>query len=209
MAARGELLIHPGHTVKVALLLEQARERFGEPALIASDYHRRAELRDALDEARVPAAKLELRRGGYNDGAEDVARFRRAVLDRTVRARASLLLATAVGEARTVEQFGGTGEVWRPAARADAASLPATMPPPPRSPRLPSPNGTGRGSRRRSGGGWWWPGEPTPPGELVAAVEGREDPGRVQVRDGAGGPGGSRPTTGSRAGRAARTRRTT
>ena len=107
MAARGELLIHPGHTVKVALLLEQARERFGEPALIASDYHRRAELRDALDEARVPAAKLELRRGGYNDGAEDVARFRRAVLDRTVRARASLLLATAVGEARTVANAAG------------------------------------------------------------------------------------------------------
>ena len=107
MHARGELLVHRGHTVKVARLLGQARERFGEPALIASDYHRRAELRDALDEAAIPAAKLELRRGGFNDGAEDVSRFRRAVLDRVVRARPSLLLATAIGEARTISNAAG------------------------------------------------------------------------------------------------------
>ena len=107
MAARGELLIHPGHTVKVARLLAQARERFGEPELIASDYHRRAELRDALDDAEIPAAKLELRRGGYNDGAEDVSRFRRAVLDRVVVAAPSLLLATAIGEARTISNSAG------------------------------------------------------------------------------------------------------
>ena len=107
MAERGELMVHPGHTVKVGAFLADALERFGPPDLIAADYHRRAELMDALAEAGIPPAKLELRRNGYNDGAEDVSRFRRAVLDRRVVIRPSLLLAAAIGEARTVANAAG------------------------------------------------------------------------------------------------------
>ena len=104
---RGELLVHPGRVVQVPWLLSEGLKRFGPPSLIAADYHRRAELRDALDAAAVPPCKLELRKGGFNDGAEDVSRFRRAVLDRRVVAARSRLLAVAIGEARTVASAAG------------------------------------------------------------------------------------------------------
>ena len=107
MRDRGELRVHPGHTVKLDQFLADALERFGPPELMAADYHRRAELMDALAEAGIPPARLELRRHGFNDGAEDVSRFRRAVLDRRVVVRPSLLLATAIGEARTAANAAG------------------------------------------------------------------------------------------------------
>ena len=129
MRERGELLIHPGHTVKLDAFLRDALERFGPPDLIAADYHRRAELMDALEAAEIPKAKLELRRHGFNDGAEDVSRFRRAVLDRRVVVGWSLLLATAIGEARTVANAAGMEKlakanegVRRQLARDDAAA---------------------------------------------------------------------------------------
>ena len=104
---RGELLVHPGRVVQVPWLLAEGLKRFGPPSLLAADYHRRAELRDALDAAAVPGCKLELRKGGFGDGAEDVSRFRRAVLDRRVVAARSRLLTIAVGEARTVASPAG------------------------------------------------------------------------------------------------------
>ena len=111
MHERGELLVHPGHVVRVDDLLRQAARRFGAPAMVSADYHRRAELRDALDGSGIPPVKLELRRGGFGDGAEDLSRFRRAVLDRRVVARPSLLLAQAVGEARAVVNASGMSKL--------------------------------------------------------------------------------------------------
>lgn len=113
MRERGELLIHPGRVVEVPWLLEEAVKRWGPPVLIAADYHRRAELRDALDRAAIPPAKLELRQGGFGDGAEDVARFRRAVLSLKVIAAPSLLLATAIGEARTIANAAGLEKIGK------------------------------------------------------------------------------------------------
>ena len=111
MHERGELLVHPGHVVRVDDLLRQAARRFGAPDMVSADYHRRAELRDALDGSGIPPVKLELRRGGFGDGAEDLSRFRRAVLDRRVVARPSLLLAQAVGEARAVVNASGLSKL--------------------------------------------------------------------------------------------------
>ncbi len=129
MHDRGELLVHDGHTVKVAAILRQAAERWGAPVLLASDYYKRSELRDGLAEAGIRPAVWETRRGGPGDGGEDVGRFRRAVLELTVKAAPSLLLASAIGEARTVANAAGveklaTGHAGgrRSRARDDAAA---------------------------------------------------------------------------------------
>ncbi len=96
-ARRGELITLGRHTVDVAAL-----DRFGRPARIVADRWREADLREALDAAGVPLAALELRGMGFRDGAEDVRGFRKACADRRVVPAPSLLLRSAMAEARTV-----------------------------------------------------------------------------------------------------------
>ena len=101
-ARRGELITLGRHTVHVAALLQAALDRFGRPARIVADRWREADLREALDAAGVPLAALELRGMGFRDGAEDVRGFRKACADRRVVPAPSLLLRSAMAEARTV-----------------------------------------------------------------------------------------------------------
>ena len=63
---------------------------------------RAAELIDALKASGLPLAKLELRGQGYRDGGEDVRQFRRWCLEGKVTPLPSLLLASAMSEARTI-----------------------------------------------------------------------------------------------------------
>lgn len=107
MAQRGELVVHDGHVVQVDLLLQEAMRRWGPPAFIGADYFQRAALLQALNDAGVPKCKVEFRRNGFSDGAEDLARFRRAALDRSIIATPSLLLTSALAEARSVASTGG------------------------------------------------------------------------------------------------------
>ena len=72
---RGELVQCGNHNVDVAELLDEGLTRFGPPVAIAGDRWREAELRDALQAAGVPVAKLELRGQGFKDGGEDVRTF--------------------------------------------------------------------------------------------------------------------------------------
>ena len=104
---REELILVGGAAVSVPELLAEALERFGAPAAIASDRWREAELRDALKAAHIPLAKLELRGQGYRDGAEDVRAFRRWCLEGKVTPLPSLLLASAISEARTLSDPAG------------------------------------------------------------------------------------------------------
>ena len=70
---------------------------------IATRFDRReADLREGLDAAGVPLAALEFRGMGFRDGAADVRDFRRACADRRVVPAPSLLLRSAMAEARTV-----------------------------------------------------------------------------------------------------------
>ena len=106
-ARRGELLTLGRHTVDVRALMQAALDRFGRPARIVADRWREADLREALESAGVPLAALEFRGMGFRDGAEDVRGFRKACADRRVIPAPSLLLRSAMAEARTVSDPAG------------------------------------------------------------------------------------------------------
>ena len=107
MHQRGELEIAGTHTADPAELLRLALERWGRPVAIVADRWREGELREALDAARFPFADLVLRGQGFRDGAADVRAFLKAAVDGRVRPRPSLLLRSAMSEARTVSDPAG------------------------------------------------------------------------------------------------------
>ena len=108
MHERGELLVQPGRRVPdVSLFVSEVLGRWGLPSVVVCDRWREAELRDALDGAGIPRRPVEVRGQGWKDGAEDVRGFRRAVLEGRVRARKSLLVRSALAEARTVADAAG------------------------------------------------------------------------------------------------------
>lgn len=105
--ARGELLQLGGRAIDVTALLAAAYELFGPPAGIAADRWKADRLIDGLKAARIPRAPLDLRGQGFRDGATDVAAFKRACLQGEVTPEPSLMLASAIGEARLVSDVIG------------------------------------------------------------------------------------------------------
>ena len=130
MADRGELLVSEGRkTPDVEGFIEAVIERYGVPGAIVCDRYKEGELYDALNAARVPARPVTLRGMGWRDGAEDVRRFRGAVFDGKVRAPKSLLLRSALAEARVARDTAGNEKLAkgsqsgrRALARDDAAA---------------------------------------------------------------------------------------
>ena len=112
-AERGELLTLGQRAVNVGALLRAGMERFGRPDLVVADRWREAELRDALEAAGVPPAALEVRGMGFRDGAEDVRAFRRACSDGRVTPSPSLLLRSAMAEARTISDPAGNAKLCK------------------------------------------------------------------------------------------------
>ena len=110
-ARRSELVTLGRHTVDVTALLQTALDRFGRPARIVADRWREGDLREALDSAAIPLAVLEFRGMGFRDGAEDVRGFRKACADRRVIPAPSLLLRSAMAEARTVSDPAGNAKL--------------------------------------------------------------------------------------------------
>ena len=106
-ARRGELIQVGGSAVDISELLQAALARFGPPSALAADRWREAELRDALKKSGVPRASLSLRGMGFKDGAEDVRIFRRACLERRVMPVKTLILTSAMSEARVVMDLAG------------------------------------------------------------------------------------------------------
>ena len=109
-------------------------ERFGWPSRIVADRWREAELRDALEKAGVPLAAFEVRGMGFKDGAEDVRAFRKGCADGRVTPVPSLLLRSAMSEARTVSDPAGNAKLCkgsqggrRVRARDDAAAAAAIL----------------------------------------------------------------------------------
>lgn len=126
---RGELILTDGHATDPGTLLREALERFGKPSAVASDRWREGELRDALHAAGVPSAALSFRGMGFRDGGEDVRLFRRAIAERKVAPAISLVLRSAMAEARTVADPSGNAKLAKGAqggrrakARDDAAA---------------------------------------------------------------------------------------
>ena len=111
MAGRGELFTAGRRASDVTQLLTIALARFGRPTVIAADRWREAELRDALEAARIPPATLEARGMGFRDGGADVRSFREAMLTGRVRPVTSLLLRSAMREAVTVSDPAGNAKL--------------------------------------------------------------------------------------------------
>ena len=110
-ARRGELLLLGQRATDVQALLGAALDRFGRPVRVVADRWREAELRDALDRARIPSAAFETRGMGFKDGAADVRAFRRACAEGKVTPAPSLLLRSAMSEARTVSDPAGNSKL--------------------------------------------------------------------------------------------------
>ena len=108
---RGELLTLGRRSVDVDALLQAALSRFGRPVAVVADRWRESELRDALDRARIPPAAFTPRGMGFFHGGEDVRAFRRACADGRVVPVPSLLLRSAMAEARTVSDPAGNSKL--------------------------------------------------------------------------------------------------
>ncbi len=129
MRDRGELVVAGHRVASVRNLLGEALDRWGPPVAIVCDRWREAELRQVLDSIRFPPASIVVRGQGYKDGGEDVRQFRRAVLGGHVRPPESLLLTSALAEARVVTDPAGNAKLSkgsaggrRTRARDDAAA---------------------------------------------------------------------------------------
>ncbi len=74
--------------------------------MVSCDRYREAELRQALDDVGLRCAVV-FRGQGFRDGSEDVRLFRSAVLGGKVHSPRSLLLRSAIGEARVLRDPSG------------------------------------------------------------------------------------------------------
>ena len=130
MHERGELLISGERVSSIAGLLAECLKRWGKPLAICCDRWREAELRQSLTQTRFPSGAMIVIRGqGFKDGGEDVRDFRKAILDGFVRAPVSLLLRSALNEARVITDAAGNSKLAksgeggrRKVARDDAAA---------------------------------------------------------------------------------------
>ena len=100
MARRGELFQAGRRVSDVPALLREVLDRWGRPVAVVCDRWRVAELRQALEGAAFPVAAMVERGMGFRDGGQDVRDFRAAVLGDRVRPSQSLLLRSALAEAR-------------------------------------------------------------------------------------------------------------
>ena len=128
-AERGELQLFGTRAVELGPLFGFACRKFGAPAGIAADRWRYSEAADALNGAGVPLSEFTPRGQGFKDGAEDVRAFRRACLEGKVAPVESLLMRSAMAEARVVMDAAGNAKLAksveaqrRARARDDAAA---------------------------------------------------------------------------------------
>ena len=106
-----DLLIAGKFTSDVKQALEIALSFWGRPVALAADRWREGDLREALSAVGFPQTDLELRGMGFRDGAEDVRLFRAACADGDVHSDRSLLLRSALSEARTQVDAAGNAKL--------------------------------------------------------------------------------------------------
>ena len=111
MADRGELVQAGRRVSSVPSLLSEALARWGRPQAVVCDRWREAELLQHLEASGFPTAALITRGQGFRDGSEDVRAFRRAVLGGHVRPADSLLLTSAMSEARVTSDPAGNSKL--------------------------------------------------------------------------------------------------
>lgn len=111
MERRGELVTLGRKANDTTALIRLALERFGRPAVIVADRYKEAEVADAFHAAGLGRVPLVFRGMGMRDGAADVEAFRRAVAEGRVTPAVSLLLRSAVSEARVTMDTSGNAKL--------------------------------------------------------------------------------------------------
>ena len=111
MKDRADLIIRGKRVSDIRGLLAEVRSRWGHPLAIACDRWREAELRDCLEAENFPAARLEIRGMGFKDGSADVRAFVSACLGGRVSPVPSLLLTSAMSEARLAVDPSGNAKL--------------------------------------------------------------------------------------------------
>ena len=111
MAERNELIQAGQNVSDIPQLLREVLSRWGMPSVIIADRWREVELKQALEAARFPFTSLVIRGQGWRDGSQDVREFRRAVLDDKVVPVESLLLRSAMAEARVAVDVAGNAKL--------------------------------------------------------------------------------------------------
>ena len=110
----GDLLTAPGRVTPPQWLMREAVRRFGMPDVVLTDRWRLGELQDAVG-VLAPSAPLVPRGQGFRDGAEDVRRFRTAILEGVIAPVKSVLLRSAMAEAVTVADPAGNEKLAKAA----------------------------------------------------------------------------------------------
>ena len=101
----GELVSDPAELLRLSL------ELWGRPSRIVTDTWRLAKLKEILGNAEFPPTPIECRRHGFLDGSADIREFRDAALDGHLFPFPSLLLRSAVAEARTIMDAAGNSKL--------------------------------------------------------------------------------------------------
>src|SRR5258708_5814814 len=128
MKNRGELFTIGDQVINVPQLMEMVGS-FANPypiAVIVSSESRKTEMQDACRAAGLNCPLL-FRSAGYRENSEDVERFRRAVFERKVFSKESLLLTSAFGDAVTLQDEEGNQKVARARSQGRVDSVVATI----------------------------------------------------------------------------------
>ena len=78
-----------------------------------TDTWRLAKLKEVLGNAEFPPTPIECRRHGFLDGSADIREFRDAALDGHLYPAPSLLLRSAIAEARTILDAAGNSKITK------------------------------------------------------------------------------------------------
>ena len=111
MYARGELAQVGSRVVDISEMLELAVAEFGIPERVVADRWRLAELEQSLDAIGLNNVPIVARGQGYKDGSEDMRSFRLAVIDGRIKTPVSLLMRSALSEARVVMDDAGNSKL--------------------------------------------------------------------------------------------------
>ena len=94
-------------------MLRLALETWGRPTKIIIDTWRKDKLKEILGNTEFPPTPIEVRRHGFLDGSEDIHEFRDAALDGHLFPIPSLILRSAVAEARTIMDAAGNTKITK------------------------------------------------------------------------------------------------
>ena len=103
----GELVSDPAELLRLSL------EMWGRPHRIVIDTWKQAKLKEILGNTEFPPTPIEVRRHGFLDGSADIREFRDAALDGHLFPFPSLILRSAVAEARTIMDAAGNTKITK------------------------------------------------------------------------------------------------